>query len=334
MPRTTIVGEPLPNIPWQDRPSGCSDVVWRYDRNPVVPRDAIPGADRVFNSAVVPWEGGFVGVFRADRRNGYPDLYVGRSPDSLRWDIDETAIRFVGEDGKPREPIVYGYDPRVVKVEDDHYVTWCNYFHGPTIGMARTRDFATFVQLENAFLPFNRNGVLFPRRVGGLYTMLSRPSDNGHTPFGDIYLSQSPDMTFWGKHRLVLKAPHYWWKNTKLGAGPIPIETSEGWLLIYHGVCQTCSGLVYSIGAALLDLEDPSRVLVDCAEYLLTPQAPYETQGFVANVTFPCASLQDPESGRMAIFYGAADTSCALAFAHVDEVIEYVRAHPSKPLAG
>ena len=162
--------------------------------------------------------------------------------------------------------------------------------------------------------------------------MLSRPSDNGHTPFGDIYLSQSPDMTFWGKHRLVLKAPHYWWKNTKLGAGPIPIETSEGWLLIYHGVCQTCSGLVYSIGAALLDLEDPSRVLVDCAEYLLTPQAPYETQGFVANVTFPCASLQDPETGRIALFYGAADTTCALAFAHVDEVVDYIKAHPSTPI--
>ena len=116
------------------------------------------------------------------------------------------AIRFVDEDGEPKKPILYGYDPRVVKIEDDHYVTWCNYFHGPTIGVARTRDFETFVQLENAFVPFNRNGVLFPRRLGGLYTMLSRPSDNGHTPFGDIYLSQSPDMTFWGRHRLVLKA--------------------------------------------------------------------------------------------------------------------------------
>ena len=93
----------------------------------------------------------------------------------------------------------------MVRIDDDYYVTWCNYYHGPTIGVACTKDFETFDQMENAFLIFNRNGVLFPRRIDGLYMMLSRPSDNGHTPFGDIYLSQSPDMTFWGRHRLVLK---------------------------------------------------------------------------------------------------------------------------------
>ena len=160
--------------------------------------------------------------------------------------------------------------------------------------------------------------------------MLSRPSDNGHTPFGDIFLSQSPDLIYWGKHRLVLKASHYWWKNVKLGAGPLPIETSEGWLLIYHGVCATCSGFVYSIGGALLDINDPSKVIANCANYLLTPEEPYETIGFVPNVIFPCAALHDSETGRLAIFYGAADTYCALAFARLDEIIDYIKSNPDK----
>jgi beta-1,4-mannooligosaccharide/beta-1,4-mannosyl-N-acetylglucosamine phosphorylase len=330
--KPTIIGKTVPNIPWQDKPEGCSDVVWRYDKNPVIGRNPIKGAGRIFNSAVVPYKGEFIGVFRAEHRNGYPKLHVGRSKDAIHWKIDEQPIRFLNEDGSPAKPIVYSYDPRLVEIEGAYYVTWCNYFNGPTIGIARTKDFKTFIQLENAFLPFNRNGVLFPRKINGNFVMLSRPSDNGHTPFGDIYLSQSPDLTYWGKHRLVMKTTHYWWKNTKLGAGPIPIETHDGWLLIYHGVCGTCSGFIYSIGAALLDLDDPSKIIVDCENYLLTPEEPYETTGFVPNVAFPCATLHDAASGRIAIFYGAADTYCALAFAHADELIAYIKANPNKPI--
>ncbi len=330
--KQTIIGNDLPNMPWQERPAGCSDIIWRYDHNPVIGRKPLKCAGRIFNSAILPYQNEFIGVFRADHINGYPNLHLGHSPDAIHWQISEEIINFQNEDGSPAKPILYGYDPRLVKIEADYYITWCNYFNGPTIGIARTRDFKTFVQLENVLLPYNRNGVLFPRKINGNYVMLNRPSDNGHTPFGDIYLSQSPDLTYWGKHRLVMKTSHYWWKNVKIGAGPIPIETSEGWLLIYHGVCLTCSGFIYSIGAALLDIDHPDRVIVDCENYLLTPEEPYETTGFVPNVTFPCATVQDAATGRIAIFYGAADTYCALAFAQVDELIDYIKKHPNKPM--
>ncbi len=328
----TIVGKPLPNMPWQDRPKESSEIIWRYDKNPVIGRKPLRVADRIFNSAIIPYQGEFIGVFRADHKNGYPNLHLGRSKDGIHWQIEEDIIHFLNEDGSPAKPILYGYDPRLVEIEGSYYITWCNYFHGPTIGIARTTDFKTFIQLENVFLPYNRNGVLFPRKINGHYIMLNRPSDNGHTPFGDIYLSQSPDMTYWGKHRLVMRSGHYWWRSLKIGAGPIPIETTEGWLLIYHGVCLTCTGYIYSIGAALLDLDDPSRVIVDCENYLLTPEEPYETVGFVPSVTFPCATLQDAATGRIAIFYGAADTYCALAFTQVDELIDYIKTHPARPM--
>jgi beta-1,4-mannooligosaccharide/beta-1,4-mannosyl-N-acetylglucosamine phosphorylase len=202
---------------------------------------------------------------------------------------------------------------------------WCTSFAGaPTIGLGKTKDFKTFVRLENAFLPYNRNGVLFPRKINGNYVLLSRPSDNGHTPFGDIYLSESPDMTYWGKHKSVMKAGGTW-QSLKIGAGPIPIETDEGWLMIYHGVVQMCNGFIYSFGAALLDLENPSKVLYRSGNYLLTPEEPYETIGFVQNVCFPCAALCDAPTGRLAIYYGTADTYTGIAFGTVDDIIKFTK---------
>ena len=109
------------------------------------------------------------------------------------------------------------------------------------------------------------------------------------------------------------------WQSTKIGAGPTPIETSEGWLLIYHGVSTSCNGFVYSFGAALLDLDQPWKVMYRTEPYLLAPQAPYERVGDVPNVAFPCATLVDADTGRMAIYYGGADTVVCLAFAQISE---------------
>ncbi len=214
--------------------------------------------------------------------------------------------------------------PRVCWLEDRYYVTWCNGYHGPTIGVGYTYDFRTFHQLENAFLPYNRNGVLFPRKIGDKYAMLSRPSDTGHTPFGDMFYSDSPDMIHWGHHRHLM-APAGGWQATKVGAGPTPIETSEGWLLIYHGVITSCNGFVYSFGAALVDLEEPWKVIYRTKPYLLNPREYYECVGDVPNVVFPCAALCDPPTGRIAIYYGGADTVTCLAYTKFDELIDFVK---------
>ena len=318
-----IVGEPLPNIPWQERPEGCSDVLWRYDQNPVIPRDLIPCSNSIFNSAVVPYNGEFRGVFRVDHKDREMRIHSGKSRDGLNWEIDVEPIKFVCDDPEIGN-FVYGYDPRVVKIDDRYWVTWCNGYHGPTIGVGYTYDFETFYQMENAFLPYNRNGVLFPRKINGKYAMLSRPSDTGHTPFGDIFYSESPDMIHWGKHRHVM-APKGGWQSTKVGAGPIPIETSEGWLLIYHGVLTSCNGFVYHVGSALLDLDEPWKVIARTRPYILSPQKLYECVGDVPNVTFPCAALVDSETGRLAVYYGGADTVTAIAFGYVQELIEFTK---------
>lgn len=322
---TIVNGMSLPNIPWQDRPADSREIVWRHTCNPIIPRSPFPTANSVFNSAVVPFKGKFAGVFRCDDTARNMQLHVGFSDDAITWNINPHRIRFVGDDAEVGK-WVYGYDPRVCWIDDRYYVTWCNGYHGPTIGVAWTSDFATFHQLENAFLPFNRNGVLFPRKINGNFAMLNRPSDNGHTPFGDIFYSESPDMMFWGKHRHVMR-PTGGWQSTKIGAGPIPIETAEGWLMIYHGVLTSCNGFVYSVGAALLDLEKPWKVLYRTEPYILSPRENYECVGDVPNVAFPCAALADADTGRIAIYYGCADTYTGLAYCQVDDLVEFVKSN-------
>lgn len=321
-----IYSQPLSNIPWQEKPENSTSPVWRYSENPIIRRNPLPGVARIFNSAVVPWEDGFIGVFRAETKNGIPFLNLGRSSDGIHWEFEAEKIHFVDEKGKAFDP-GYAYDPRLLKVDNAYYIIWCTEFYGASIGMARTEDFKTFVRLENPFIPFNRNAVLFPRKVHDRYLMLSRPSDSGHTPFGDIFLSESRDLEYWGHHRHVMGKGSQWWQELKIGAGPAPIETSEGWLLFYHGVTRTCNGYVYSMGGAILDLEEPSWVKYRCDNFLLTPEEDYEERGFVPNVVFPCAALTDSQTGRIAIYYGAADSYVGLAFTTVEEVIRYIKDH-------
>lgn len=325
MDKVKMLTADLPNIPWQERPADYVGPVWRYTENPIIDRNPFPGVARIFNSAVVPYQGEFIGVFRAEQIDGIPHLYLGHSKDGIHWTYDQEKIKLINEKGELYMPR-YAYDPRLIKVEDTYYIIWCTDFYGAALGIAKTTDFKTFVRLENPFLPFNRNGVLFPRKINGNFALLSRPSDSGHTPFGDVFLSESPDLIYWGKHRHVMaRGYRQWWQSVKIGGGAAPIETSEGWLMFYHGVTGTCNGFVYSMGACIMDIDNPAIVKYRCNNFILTPETWYEERGFVPNVVFPCAALTDAKTGRIAIYYGAADSYVGMAFTTVDTIINYIK---------
>ena len=158
-----IIGKALPNIPWEDKPAGEIMPMWRFSGNPIIDRHGNKRSNSVFNSAVVPFEDGFAGVFRCDSRSISMDLFAGRSKDGLHWQIDDEPLHMVDADPEVLNK-EYRYDARITPIDGKYYITWCNGYHGPTIGVAWTEDFKTFHQLENAFLPFNRNGVLFPAK--------------------------------------------------------------------------------------------------------------------------------------------------------------------------
>lgn len=309
-----IIGKEISNIPWQEKPAGWQYPVWRYTGNPVITRDNLFFANSIFNSAVVPFGDGFAGVFRVDIRTRDQVLVTGFSKDAVNWTLCDKYI-------------FEGYDPRLCEIDGKYMLTWVKLTpRGTVIGVAETTDFATWTEYEEACYPVARNGVLFPEKIDGKYMMLIRPCDRGHTPYGDIFIQQSPDLEYWGKYRYVMK-PEKNWESTKVGAGPTPIKTDKGWLMFYHGVLTSCNGFTYSMGAALLDINEPWKVLHRADSFLLAPHELYETCGDVPNVVFPCAALSDAKTGRIAIYYGAADTSVALAFTTVDETVDYIMAH-------
>ncbi len=296
----------------------------RYPGNPVVTPAAVPRANSIHNSAIVKYGNDYAGVFRVDEIDFNFVMHVGFSNDGISWDIDPDPINMV--QGKPGLP--WGcrtYDPRLTRIDDTYYLTWCyDSPQGPCIGHATTKDFKVFTQGENIMPPANRNCVVFPRKINGNYAILHRPSDRGHTPFGDIFYSSSPDFTHWGNHRFVFGATTGW-QSTKVGPGPAPIETDEGWLLIYHGVWTSCNGYLYYAGGALLDIDEPWKVLARTKDYLIAPTEHYERVGDVPNVVFPSAAVV--EDGWIRLYYGCADTCVGMAEAKLDEVVQFVQTH-------
>ena len=311
---------------WEENPGNGDEYIWRYSKNPLFDMPKEKHFWHIFNSAAAIVDGKYIGVFRCEDKLGTPDLFLATSDDGAKWDIETTPIVFYNKDGS-RFTYPYAYDPRLVKLEDAYYVTFCADIEGPSIYTAKTTDFKYFEMLPTGFMPSNRNGVLFPEKVNGKYLMLSRPFGNLSSTVG-IYISESPDLVYWGNHKMLMKnfyANNYW-ERIKIGAGPAPIKTDEGWILIYHGVQKTCNGLIYSVGVAVLDLEDPTKVKYRGKRFIMTPEmdCPYETTGFTPNVIFPCSALVDSE-GHVTIYYGAADTNMGIAFTTVDKLIEFAK---------
>ena len=314
------------DLPWEEKPDGHILPIWRYSKNPIIGRNVNRTIERTFNSGFVPFNGEFVGVFRGDTYTGLYKLFVGRSKDGINFTLEEEPIKFVDKDGNPSPENRYSYDPRVVELEGSYYIIFADHAHEVTVGIAKTDDFKTFTKLEYPFIPNCRNGALFPRKINGKYMLLSRPSDNASSMFGNIFISESYDMEYWGHHRLITTNAWANWNGVKCGGGPIPIETDEGWLVIVHGVLFNCNNLVYSVGALMLDKDDPSKVIHKCENFLMTPQESYEVAGHTPNVVFPTNVLVG-EDGKLAIYYGAADCYTCLAFSTVDEIVSYIKEH-------
>jgi beta-1,4-mannooligosaccharide/beta-1,4-mannosyl-N-acetylglucosamine phosphorylase len=298
----------------------------RYEKNPIITPEAVPRANSIHNSAIVPYGDGYAGIFRVDEIDLNFTMHRGFSEDGINWDIDPEVLKM--ECDNEEIPIkARTYDPRLTKIDDIYYFTWCiDSPQGPCIGLATTRDFKTFRQMENPLPPANRNCVIFPRKINGKFAILHRPSDRGHTPFGDMFYSESQDLTYWGRHRFVFGTLGSSWQSTKIGPGPAPIETDDGWLLIYHGVWTSCNGYIYYAGGALLDRDRPWKVLARTRDYLLAPSEIYERVGDVPNVVFPSSAvILDDKVLRL--YYGCADTCISIAEADIDDLVGFIKKH-------
>jgi predicted GH43/DUF377 family glycosyl hydrolase len=309
-----------------------SELFRRYEGNPILTACDWPyRVNSVFNAGATLLENGETLLLaRVEERRGLSHLTAARSTDGFTdWRIDPEPTLLPDPEHYPEE--VWGIeDPRITYVEElgQYAVVYASYStSGPLVSLATTPDFRTFERKGAVLPPEDKDAALFPRRFGGRWALVHRPVGNPALR-ANIWVSFSPDLKHWGDNTVVLEARRgAWWDANKIGLSPPPIETTEGWLVIYHGVRMTGAGCLYRLGLALLDLEDPTRVIRRGDEWVFGPDEPYERVGDVGDVVFPCGVTHDAGSGELRIYYGAADTSLALATANVGELLDWLKAH-------
>ncbi|HEX7378270.1 MAG TPA: glycosidase [Pirellulales bacterium] len=307
----------------------------RHGDGPILTaRDWPYPAHTVFNAGACQAGDETVLLVRVEDRRGHSHLTVARSGDGFsKWRIDP-APSFAPEPASHREEAWGIEDPRLTWVEDrgEWVIAYTAYSpSGPLVSLATTKDFVRYTRLGPMMPPEDKDAAVFPRRFGGRYAMIHRPVSTGSSG-AHIWLSFSPDLRHWGDHQVLLHARRgAWWDANKIGLSPPPLQTPEGWLLMYHGVRATAGGCLYRLGLALLDLEDPCRVLRRSDDWIFAPEKPHERQGDVNGVVFPCGWVLHEPSGTLRLYYGCADTSVGVATGQLSEVLDYVRECPEPP---
>lgn len=311
------------------RYSGPISLFRRYEKNPILTRCDWPyPANAVFNPGAIELNGETLLLVRVEDMRGYSHLTVARSRDGkTNWCVDDRpALQPDCGHGEERWGVE---DPRIVWLEElgEYAVTYVSFGKGgPVVSLSMTRDFVTFRKLGTLLPPEDKDASLFPRRINGCFGLIHRPIIRGEA---HIWISFSPDLKYWGDHKMVIPARAGSWDASRVGLGPPPIETPQGWLVIYHGVRVTASGSLYRVGLALLDLDEPWRVIRRSEEWVFGPQESYERKGDVPGVVFPTGVIIDEGTREMRLYYGAADSSVALATANIDEVIEHISKCPT-----
>ena len=300
----------------------------RFKGNPILTPAMWPyRINAVFNAAATSYQDKVLLLSRIEAMRGVSHFRRATSKDGYpNWVIDKTPTMLPKPDDFPEEK--YGIeDPRIVKLEDEnrYAVVYTAYSEsGPLVSLATTEDFETYRRFGAVMPPDDKDASLFPRKFNGRYVLLHRPSPSSFLLGAHIWISYSPDLKHWGDSAILLPARKgSWWDAYKVGLGPQPIETKEGWLIIYHGVKTTAAGSIYRLGLALLDLDDPSKLITRCDEWIFGPSEMYERIGDVPDVTFPCGVVLKGDD--LIMYYGAADTTMAIATASLQEILTYMK---------
>lgn len=315
-------------------------ILERAAENPILTREDVPGVPpevvdptSVFNPGATAYGGGYLLLLRVQTRSRETYFMRAESADGLRFEIEPRLVPVHGLE-RVAGAVYHAYDPRITRLEGRYHVVFAaDTDFGCRLAVATTDDFTSLELVGMGDGDDIRNGVLFPERIDGGYARLDRPNklrfEGGSTSGDEIVYSRSEDLVTWRPVRSVMRGRlHYW--DELIGPGPPPVKTRDGWLLVYHGIATRFAGVnIYQAGVALLDLDDPGKLLARGRGNVLEPREPYETTGQVPNVVFPTGLVVDgfdeggfarPES-RALVYYGAADTSVCVATTTVGDLL-------------
>ncbi|MCG3147431.1 MAG: Beta-1,4-mannooligosaccharide phosphorylase [Verrucomicrobiae bacterium] len=294
----------------------------RYAGNPILTPDQMPfRCYTVFNAGATIFNGQVLLLLRVEKCDRETYFHVATSRDGIHFDVNPEPIQYPLSETEKRTRRAHRFDMRITKLEGTYYVchaAWLDPW-GCCIGMATTTDFVHFKPFPHLSEPSNRNAVLFPEKINGLYARLDRPQNVPN--WGSLWVSYSPDLEFWGRS-MPLNLPKTAWFTNKAGSGTIPIKTPHGWLEIYHATAPTCSSENYYLGAMLLDLNDPSQVIAAPKEFILAAEKDYECMGQSPNVVFTSGAVEMPD-GTLNVYYAGADTRMCLAQTTVKKLTDW-----------
>ncbi len=302
----------------------------RHEKNPILTAADWPyPVHTVFNPAATRLRDGTTLLLcRVEDRRGHSHLCAARSANGLDgWVIDPQPTFLPDPDNYPEE--LWGIeDPRITFVDElGKYIVAYTAFSkgGPGVALALTDDFRVYERCGLVMQPDDKDAALLPRRIDGSFALVHRPM---HDSGAHVWMSFSPDLRNWGGHKLMLQARRgSWWDANKVGLSPPLIETSSGWLMIYHGVRHTAAGALYRLGLALFDRDKPDQCIARGDEWVFGPEAPYERHGDVGNVAFPCGYTIEADADTINLYYGAADTSIALATGSIRALLAWLNVH-------
>lgn len=302
----------------------------RGSGNPILTRGNWPyRINSVLNAGAVQLaDGDTLLLCRVEDRTGLSHLCAARSANGVSgWRIDPQPTMPPNPRDYPEE--IWGIeDPRITYVPEleQYAVAYTSYARGgPGVSLALTKDFVNFERFGVIMPPEDKDAALLPRRIDGRWALIHRPL----TALGaHMWISYSPDLRHWGSHKIILEARRGgWWDANKIGLCSPPIETEKGWLVIYHGVRQTASGSIYRLGLALFDLDRPDVCLQRGNSWVFGPEAPYERCGDVNDVVFPCGQTIGKDGDTIHMYYGAADSSIALATGSIRAILAWLDAN-------
>ena len=303
----------------------------RHPNNPILSvKDWPYKANSVFNAAAVEVNGQTLLLVRVEDFRGISHFTVARSNNGISdWDIDKEPTLYPDPANHPEE--LWGIeDPRATRIDmlDKWIIAYTSFSKGgPLVSLATTEDFKTFERFGPVIPPEDKDAALFPKQFNDKWAMLHRPVARSPNISANIWISFSSDLRQWGNHQeLIYAREGSWWDANRIGLSAPPLETPEGWLILYHGVRSTPSGSIYRLGLVLLDLENPFRVIRRTDEWIFGPKAAYEREGDVDDVVFPCGWILKDDNIYM--YYGAADSCIALATAKLNELVDFVLSCP------
>lgn len=302
----------------------------RYEGNPLLDVKDFPGVAQIYNPSPVKYGDEtimLVSVVEHAATKGFGRDFgqtrVARSKDGYNFTLDTEDFISTQAIGDPWDRYHHFIDNRVTQIGDTYYIitpVMVEGFDSPVGMLGKTKDFKTYERIEIITQPKNRGASIFPEKINGKYYKLDRPG-GGDGSGGDIWLSASEDLIHWGEFKPVLAAGYRFWNVQKIGPTP-PIKTDKGWLDIIHGVFSPAGGTYYYVGAMLLDLDEPWKVIGKTNSYLMMPQDEWERHGNCDNTIFPCGAIADYEEDRIRLYYGGCDFAIGLATASLSEVVD------------